>query len=68
MMHCPRCNNYTFRIKRKQSDRLIDILTFGVFAIKRFKCFYCYWEGRITRSGHEIKLGQRIDERVKTKA
>ncbi|MEO8149910.1 MAG: hypothetical protein ABI723_19885 [Bacteroidia bacterium] len=62
-MQCPRCNNYTFRIKRKTSDRLFDAVTLGILAIKRYKCFYCYWEGRVSRN-HELKFGKGLHPNV----
>lgn len=55
-MICPRCNNYSFRIMRKTSDRIIDVATLGLLSVKRFKCFYCYWEGRVVKNSFEIKL------------
>lgn len=54
-MICPRCNNYAYRIKRKHADRLFNTITLGVFRMKRFKCFYCYWEGMITGRGKQLQ-------------
>ncbi len=59
MMTCPYCLHNTSRVKRKTSDRLLDIATLGIFGVKRFKCFYCFWEGRVTRFTKEMVYSKR---------
>ena len=42
---CPQCNEPLERIRRNNSDRIINLITFQMFGFKRYKCNHCYWEG-----------------------
>ena len=42
---CPKCNEALERIRRYNSDRIINLLTFQIFDFKRYKCNQCNWEG-----------------------
>ena len=42
---CPKCNEALERIRRKNSDRFINLLTFQIFGFKRYSCNNCDWEG-----------------------
>lgn len=42
---CPKCNGVLDRVKRKNSDHLINILTFQMFDFKRYSCNNCGWNG-----------------------
>lgn len=42
---CPNCNEPLERIRRHNSDRIINLLTFQMFDFKRYNCNHCDWEG-----------------------
>ena len=42
---CPKCNGVLDRVRRKNSDHLINILTFQMFGFKRYSCNNCGWNG-----------------------
>lgn len=42
---CPKCNEALERIRRNNSDRIINLITFQMFSFKRYNCNYCDWEG-----------------------
>ena len=42
---CPDCKKSLQRIKRKEQDRILYLITFKLFAFKRYSCEYCGWEG-----------------------
>ena len=42
---CPECNEALERVRRKNSDRFINLLTFQMFGFKRYSCNNCDWEG-----------------------
>ena len=50
---CPVCNEALERVRRNNSDRIINLLTFQMFDFKRYVCIHCNWEG--LRSGNKFE-------------
>ena len=45
-LQCPGCKeNVIKRIKRKNHDMYLNIMTVQLFKFKRYKCTICSWEG-----------------------
>ena len=42
---CPDCKNSLKRIKRKEQDHVLHLITLKLFAFKRYTCENCAWEG-----------------------
>ena len=42
---CPKCNEALERVRRNNSDRITNLLTFQIFDFKRYYCNNCEWEG-----------------------
>lgn len=42
---CPQCNEALERVRRNNSDRIVNLLTFQMFGFKRYTCNNCDWEG-----------------------
>ena len=42
---CPKCNESLERVRKNNSDRMLNLLTFQMFDFKRYACNNCDWEG-----------------------
>ena len=42
---CPDCNGVLNRIRRTQSDQVLQYFTFRMFDARRYVCNECGWEG-----------------------
>jgi len=42
---CSKCSESLERVRRYNSDRIINLITFQIFDFKRYICNNCHWEG-----------------------
>ena len=52
---CPKCRKPLERIRRNNFDRTINIITFQIFKLNRYKCINCDWEGLLSENKFDKK-------------